>query len=57
MKKCPKCGYKEKAIEPVSFEALMNETIKRVSVKQMKEYGYGIPEKNNQKRSKKARKK
>ena len=56
MKKCPKCGYEEKAREPINFEALMNETIKRVSVKQMEEYGYGIPEKSNQKRNKKARK-
>lgn len=55
MKKCPKCGYEEKATEPISFETLMNQTIKRVSEKQMKEYGYGIPEKSNQ-RSKKARK-
>jgi small nuclear ribonucleoprotein (snRNP)-like protein len=52
MKKCPNCGYEEHKAELMTFDEFMDLTIKRVSKKQMKEYGYG--QKNNQ-RSKKAR--
>ena len=55
MKKCPKCGY-EKVIKKINFDTFMDQTIKRVSLKQKEELGYGIPEKSNQKRNKKARK-
>ena len=40
----------------MTFDEFMNLTIKRVSNKQKKEYGYGIQEKSNQKRSKATRK-
>ena len=57
MKKCLKCGYiEESEPELMTFDEFMNLTIKRVSNKQKKEYGYGIPKKNNQKRSSKTRK-
>ena len=52
--RCPNCGYKEE-VELMNFEEFMDLTIKRISDKQKKEFGYGIPEENNQKRSKKAR--
>ena len=56
MKECPNCGYEEHEPELMTFDEFMNLTIKRVSDKQKKELGYGIPEKDNQsKRSKKAR--
>ena len=52
--KCPNCGYEE--IKSMTFEEFMDSTIKRISDKQKKEYGYGIPE-NNQKENSKKRKK
>ena len=55
MKKCPNCSYKDHEVELMTFEEFMDLTIKRISNKQMKEYGYGVQEKNNQ-RSSKARK-
>ncbi len=55
MNKCPNCGYEEDEPEIMNFEEFMDLTIKRVSNKQKEELGYGIPEKTNQKRNKKAR--
>lgn len=61
--KCPNCGWKpEDDFEPTTadgigdFTSFMDSVIKRVSDKQKKEYGYGIQEKSNQKRSKATRK-
>ena len=54
--KCPNCGWSPKDVEKMDFTKFMDLTIKRVSEKQKKEFGYGIPE-SNQKESSKKRKK
>jgi len=45
MKKCPKCGYSEEE----SFNDMMNRVIKEVSDRHKKEFGFGIPDKEEDK--------
>tara|TARA_E500000305_G_scaffold2287_1_gene2268 strand:- start:45 stop:251 length:207 start_codon:yes stop_codon:yes gene_type:complete len=45
MKKCPKCGYSEKE----SFNDMMDRVIKEVSDRHRKEFGFGIPDKEEDK--------
>ena len=45
MKKCPKCGYSEEE----SFNDMMNRVIKEVSDRHRKEFGFGIPDKEEDK--------
>ena len=54
--KCPRCGYSPRDdFKKMTFTEFMDLTIKRVSIKQKEELGYGIPETKSKKRSKKAR--
>ena len=41
MEKCPKCGYSNE-----SFTDMMDRVIKKVSDRQRKEIGFGVPDKN-----------
>jgi len=45
MKKCPKCGYSEEE----SFNDMMDRVIKEVSDRHRKEFGFGIPDKEEDK--------
>ena len=55
--KCPKCGCScNQEVKLMTFEEFMDSTIKRISIKQKEELGYGIPETKSKKRSKRASK-
>ena len=45
MKKCPKCGYSQEE----SFNDMMDRVIKEVSDRHRKEFGFGIPDKEEDK--------